>query len=232
MRQRRNNFTLIELLVVIAIIAILASMLLPSLSRARDKAKLISCLSNLKQLNLGISMYMDDYNGYFLVKAWDDTYSKGDPNKGLTWDAQGRILKLLLDYTGNNKKLFHCPAALSDGSSGRNPSLAGGWGEPGQFRTDVENDGIIEYTDYKTNDSALCLGIKMRTGRNGDGAPLDLSWTYTMIDMDSPDQALARHGGRMNIGFMGGHAQSMKIQERQGLDPYGNAWFYNWGKKH
>src|SRR5262249_38734327 len=62
MRNKKSAFTLIELLVVIAIIAILAAILFPVFAQAREKARSISCLSNNKQVSLGVLMYVQDYD--------------------------------------------------------------------------------------------------------------------------------------------------------------------------
>jgi prepilin-type N-terminal cleavage/methylation domain-containing protein len=68
----RKGFTLIELLVVIAIIAILAAILFPVFAQAREKARQTGCLSNVKQIGLGIQMYVQDFDEYVPRNAFAD----------------------------------------------------------------------------------------------------------------------------------------------------------------
>jgi len=113
MNRRKGGFTLIELLVVIAIIAILASILFPVFGRARENARKTSCLSNLKQLGLGVQQYTQDYDEKF-------------PNAGANWAAETDRAyyktpkNVLMPYI-KSSQIWKCP-------SDSNWAGSGGWG--------------------------------------------------------------------------------------------------------
>ena len=104
MRQPRNRrlfaFTLIELLVVIAIIALLAAILFPVFSRARENARRSACLSNVKQIGLATQMYSQDYDEYLVSYA----YPEPDGNPIYGWHVA-------LDSYLKNRQLLVCPSA-------------------------------------------------------------------------------------------------------------------------
>jgi prepilin-type N-terminal cleavage/methylation domain-containing protein/prepilin-type processing-associated H-X9-DG protein len=102
-RSNGRGFTLIELLVVIAIIAILAAILFPVFAQAREKARGAACLSNIKQLGLGLQMYAQDYDE-MLPNHAQDTDNFLAPNAPANW-AKG-----LQSYV-RNTQIFSCPSA-------------------------------------------------------------------------------------------------------------------------
>jgi prepilin-type processing-associated H-X9-DG protein/prepilin-type N-terminal cleavage/methylation domain-containing protein len=100
-----RNFTLIELLIVIAIIAILASMLLPTLGRARELGKRITCVNQMKQIGTAALSYVNDFDGNWA--AWSKNYSQTVSEQ----IQRGQWMTILAEYVGGNGLMWVCPNA-------------------------------------------------------------------------------------------------------------------------
>lgn len=106
--NRENGFTLIELLVVIAIIAILAAVMFPVFTSAKEKAKYTGCISNLKQIGMAFSSYLDDNNAWYpnparALKAGEPLIHPKQDHRVATWDV------VIFKYI-KSTDIFRCPS--------------------------------------------------------------------------------------------------------------------------
>ena len=211
--QNRQGFTLIELLVVIAIIAILASMLLPVLSRAKQEGQRARCTSNLHQVYLGFSMYTDDNNGSMHYRQDSALSQPYIPNDG-QWTANPQSGVLLsqndpLAYWGvayanyfgglSGRGAFHCPAAKIIDQWRDDPSRP-------RYSADFWNDASIGIQQYLV--APWSLKDKPHTKISSLKNP-----TTTVFCQDTVEQRM--EGGDDSPALFPGYSQIMT--EWQGL---------------
>ena len=215
MKNKQKTFTLIELLVVIAIIGILASMLLPALSKAREQAKMIACTNNLKQIATISIVYSEDYDGFPAPGGVGDPW--GNVGDSFPYHFMKNYLKTN-PYSGSTDPgIFFCPADkrgkfTQDWILLGTCSYAIGYGyykNPGKSSKMPKPDQKVLFAEgnYINGNSINKMRIKKECGPFFDG--------YSDL--------LAPHNDYCKMTFMDGHIDKFKyINNRIGTNLFGS----------
>jgi len=222
-RLSNSGFTLIELLVVIAIIAILASMLLPVLAKAKASGKRAACTSNCHQWALAVIMYEEDKGCYPPASGQSFNWTSGNPAPG--WDPPTTP-----DFWWNtsrpyyqNTNLWLCPAAkpgeVVNPIRGQYPQYGLNCGYvatngPGAGWNAINGLGQVSWIEPKVTSAdvivpaeTLCVGDTMDPLRTAHVIRPEWSYDYGLTP------AVPRHSGRAIFSFLDGHVRAMKTTE-------------------
>lgn len=205
-KDARSGFTLIEILVVIGILTILAALLFPVFGQARERARRVSCLSNMRQLGIGLGMYAQDSDERLFFFGHDVDYSRSNGLAPMGASRDNRWWNQILPYTKNGDGLIVCP---SDSARLPHSSENGQGGKPLVPRSYIANRAAESLSLAQIENPAEIIVVSEK------GDPFDDSWfeppknLYDKAGYDQPVLALSRHQAGVNAIFFDGHAKWM-----------------------
>lgn len=216
-RQASAAFTLIELLVVVAIIAILASMLLPALTKAREIAQRTKCMGQIQQAGMTCFFYADDWEGWF-PRPWVLPNQYTPPPPGVPYEtpdigyAWGETL-ILAGYIPT-WTLLHCPRAPQVANKHRHYGMR----RAGRINVETSIQGTWEWYALSAIEDTSFHGTIADSAdytRSDWGENVSFDWLHRMIGL--------RHDGKANMWFLDGHSEVMAPAVLKSMgSPYNN----------
>ena len=202
-RSQTHGFTLIELLVVIAIISILAAILFPVFARARENARRASCMSNLKQIGLGMMMYVQDFDEQYFGRAYGAPVV-GDAPYTHFWSPVGGSTVWFLGPYIKNTQVFYCPSFPTN-------QIAYGYNQilrPGMAAAAIQDPArMLGFVDSQFfGDTAYAPAWP------GSKALWDTVFckTVNVSSCTAQNQLHGRHMDGVNVAFLDGHVKWMR----------------------